>query len=171
MTDYPLMIWRLHPNSAYLWVGPQDNYAGLIEWRDPNTTKPTQAECDAEWLVYLAEVAAQEQAAQERANIENAAIANYEALIDWIKTGTAADAETFINGQIWNGSTQAQVEAYIDATIVNITTANVTQINAQLANIRTVFKAAAGAIIAMRGLFILTAKLVIYIRDLVIRFR
>jgi len=95
----------------------------------------------------------------------------YPALPDWARTGTAAQAETYINGQIFNGQTIAQVNAYIDATITNITTANVAQINARLDAIRTVLKVAATAIINMRGLFVLTAKLLIYIRDLTIRFR
>ncbi|MBK9751863.1 MAG: hypothetical protein IPO91_34565 [Chloroflexi bacterium] len=30
----------------------------LARWRDPNTTKPTQAECDAEWAIYQQEEAA-----------------------------------------------------------------------------------------------------------------
>lgn len=95
----------------------------------------------------------------------------YPALPVWAQTGTAADAETFINAQIFNGQTVAQATTYINSTIVNVTTANVAQINAQLGNIRTVFIVAATAIINMRGLFILTAKLLIYIRDLTIRFR
>jgi len=95
----------------------------------------------------------------------------YPLLPTWTKTGTAAQAETYITAQIFNGQTQAQVDAYIDATIKPITTANVAQINAQLLNIRIVLKAASAAIITMRGLFIITAKLLIYIRDLVIRFR
>jgi hypothetical protein len=106
---------------------------------------------------------------QEQAAIE--AMSGYATLPDWARTATANDAATYINGQIFNGMTQAQVNTYIDNTIVNVTTANVAQINAQLANIRTVFKAAASAIIAMRDLFILCSKLAFYIRDLVIRFR
>lgn len=92
--------------------------------------------------------------------------ANYGDLPDWVRTGTAAQAETYITAQILNGYTIAQAEAYVDATIKNITTANVSQINAQLANVRTVFKAVADALIVMRGLFIVTAKLLIYVRDL-----
>jgi len=99
------------------------------------------------------------------------ATSEYSLLPAWAKNGTAVQAETYINGQIFGGQTQAQVDAYIDATIKNITTANVAQINAQLLNIRTVLKAASAAIITMRSLFIITAKLLIYIRDLVIRFR
>jgi hypothetical protein len=67
--------------------------------------------------------------------------------------------------------TQIEAEDWIDANITNITTANVAQINLKLAAIRQGLKLAAGAIITMRELFILTAKLLIYIRDLVIRFR
>jgi hypothetical protein len=68
----------------------------------------------------------------------------------------------------------AWVDAGIDANIANIaniTTANITQINARLAGIRQALKLAAGAILTMRDLFILAAKLLIYMRDLVIRFR
>jgi hypothetical protein len=94
-----------------------------------------------------------------------AAITDYGNLTAWAKTGTAVAAETYINGQIWNGQTQAQVDAWIDANITGATVAALrTQVIAAL-------KVTAGAIINMRGLFILTAKLLIYIRDLVIRFR
>lgn len=106
---------------------------------------------------------------QEQA--EKNALGDYANLATWAKTGTAAEAETFINNQVWNGQTVAQVEAWIDTNITNITTANVAQINARLLSIRQALKLAAGAIINMRGLFVLTAKLLIYIRDLVIRFR
>lgn len=95
----------------------------------------------------------------------------YPLLPNWAKTGTADQVETYLTEQIFNGQTQAQVEAWIDANIMDITTANVSQINIRLATIRQGLKLAAGAIITMRGLFILTAKLLIYIRDLVIRFR
>ncbi len=57
MTDYPLVVWRLRPHSEYLTTG-EPGYAAIGEWRDPNTVKPTQAECDAEWIVYQAEQAA-----------------------------------------------------------------------------------------------------------------
>lgn len=95
----------------------------------------------------------------------------YPQLPEWVKSGTASQAEAYLIEQIFSGQTQAQVEEWIDANITNITNANVTQINIRLASIRQGMKLIAGAIIMMRGLFILTSKLLIYIRDLIIRFR
>lgn len=103
------------------------------------------------------------------------AITGYATLPDWARIATADDTEDYINGQIWNGADIATVNAYIDVQIGTVTGTSLatalTSINAQLAGVRVVLKAAAGAIIAMRGLFVLTAKLLIYIRDLVIRWR
>jgi len=169
--DYLGILHRLRPNSAYLWRDGGSTYADILEWRDPLTTKPTEVECNNEWQVILAERAAADSEQQIIIDAQNNAISDYGNLPTWAKTGTAAQAETYITAQIFAGQTQAQVDAYIDATIKNITTANVAQINAQLLNIRTVLKAASAAIITMRSLFIITAKLLIYIRDLVIRFR
>jgi len=128
----------------------------------------------SELLAYTIPIASQDISDSEWDNvvvIQKQAVMNYKMIQNWAKTGTAADAEIYINGQIFGGQTQTQVEAYIDAAIKNIQIANVAQINEQLGNIRAVFKAAAGAVITMRGLFILVAKLLIHIRDLVIRFR
>lgn len=169
--DFLGIIQRLRPNSAYLWRDGGSTYADILEWRDPLTTQPTEAECMAEWQIMLTERAAQVAANKLRSDTENEAVTNYSILPDWARTGTAAQAETYINGQIWGGQTQAQVEAYIDAQLTNITTANVSQINARLTNLRALLKLTAGAVITMRGLFIITAKLLIYVRDLVIRFR
>jgi hypothetical protein len=102
---------------------------------------------------------------------ERDSISGYQKLPDWARTANAQDAGSYINAQIWNGQTVEQVNAWIDANITDITTANVSQINARLANIRLALRLTASAVIAMRELFILTAKLLIYVRDLVIRFR
>ena len=106
---------------------------------------------------------------KEQAIVE--ADTGYTILPEWACIGTAIQAENYLTEQIFSGQTQAQVEIWIDANITNITTANVSQINARLAMIRQGLKLASGAIITMRGFFIITAKLLIYIRDLVIRFR
>ena len=93
------------------------------------------------------------------------AVTNYANLPTWAKTGTADEAETYITNQIFSGQTQAQVDAWIDANITGTTIAALrTQLIAAL-------KITAGSVITMRGFFILTSKLLIYIRDLVIRFR
>lgn len=104
-----------------------------------------------------------------------AAITGFAALPTWARTYTNGTAETYILNQIWNGADITTVEAYIDAQIGTVTGANLAaalaSVNAQLAGVRNVLKQAAGAIIAIRGLFILTSKLLVYIRDLVIRWR
>jgi hypothetical protein len=106
---------------------------------------------------------------------ESQAVADYATLPDWARTASADAAETYINGQIWGGADYATVSAYIDAQIPAVTGGSLTtalaSINTTLVGVRTVLKAAAGAILTMRGLFVLTSKLLIYIRDLVIRWR
>lgn len=92
-------------------------------------------------------------------------IINYGILPLWIKTGTVEQAETYINNQIFSGQTEEQVHAWIDSNVTGTTLATA------LANIRTALKITASAILSMRGLFILSVKLLIYIRDLIIRFR
>ncbi len=91
--------------------------------------------------------------------VQKDAVINYAVLPDWVRTGTAADAEAYITNQIWNGLTLAQIQSYIDTNVVD------------LASAKAALKQTATAVITLRGLFILTAKLLIYARDLVIRFR
>ena len=90
---------------------------------------------------------------------ENNAITKYSQLPEWAKTGTAEDAETYITSQILNGQTEAEISAWIDANVTS------------LAQAKVAMKQIAGALVTMRGLFILIAKLLLFIRDLVIRFR
>jgi len=96
---------------------------------------------------------------------EQSAVTGYATLPDWMKTLTAQEANDYINGEIWNGMTIEEIEAYIDA---NITGTTVAQLRNQLI---VALKQTAGAVIAMRGFFIVTIKLLIYLRDLIIRFR
>ena len=93
------------------------------------------------------------------------AVIEYATLPEWMKTLTAQEANDYINGEIWNGMTIEEIEAYIDA---NITGTTVAQLRNQLI---VALKQTAGAVIAMRGFFIVTMKLLIYLRDLIIRFR
>lgn len=53
--DYRLLLSRLRPTSEYHDTG-EAGYAGIGEWRDPATTKPTQDELDAEDVTYQAEL-------------------------------------------------------------------------------------------------------------------
>jgi len=167
MTDWRLVLGRLRPTSAYHWLGDgmNDSYASIGEWRDPETTKPTEQECLDEWEVYLAEKAAEDAEIALISETEQSAITGYATLPDWMKTLTAQEANDYINGEIWNGMTIEEIEAYIDA---NITGTTVAQLRGQLI---VALKQTAGAVIAMRGFFIVTMKLLIYLRDLIIRFR
>lgn len=97
--------------------------------------------------------------------------AGYAILPDWAKTSSAANADVYITNNIFNAQTKEQVDAWIDAQLTDMTIANLSQINARLAIIRTMFKFEAEATIIIRGLLIIIAKLLIYIRDLIIRFR
>ena len=158
--DFQGIIQRLRPNSSYLLKdGGGALYTDILEWRDPNTTKPTEAECLAEWDVMLAERATAQAESDLVTNTEADAVTRYSQLPTWAKTGTADEAETYIINQIFSGQTNAQVDVWIDANVTNIATA------------KTALKQVAGAIFKMRDLFILTSKLLIFIRDLVIRFR
>src|SRR3990172_3770213 len=59
MADIRLVLGRLRPSSEYHWKGgPFDDYSQIGEWRDLLTAKPTLAEIETEWNVYLTEKAA-----------------------------------------------------------------------------------------------------------------
>lgn len=101
---------------------------------------------------------------------QKAAIATWNGLSPTLQSGTVDQFTTYVDSQVFNGQTVAQVTATINSTVVNITTANVAQINAQLGNIRTMLIAAATAIIGLREVLKIVGKLVIIIRDATFRF-
>ena len=158
--DFQGIIQRLRPYAPYLLKdGGGALYSDILEWLDTETTKPTEAECLAEWDVMLAERAADQAERDLVANTENNAITKYSQLPEWAKTGTAEDAEIYINENILNGQSEAEINAWIDANVTNIASA------------KAALKQIASALVAMRTLFILVTKLLLFIRDLVIRFR
>ena len=154
MIDWGLILGRLRPASSYHWLGDgmNDTYASIGEWRDTNTTKPTEAECLAEWDVYLIEKAAQDVETALMVTTQTEAVSKYATLPDWARTMSAKDATDYVNGQIWQGMTTAQINAWIDS---NITGTTVAQLRAQTI---IALKQTAGAIIAMRDLFLLVSK-------------
>lgn len=97
-------------------------------------------------------------------------IGNFNNLPNWA-TWTATDAETNINNSIFAGQTATQVKANITSTLTDITTANVSQINARLAVIRTLLGNAVDAIIAIRGILAAMGKALVYLRNLIIKLR
>jgi hypothetical protein len=132
--------------------------AGLpATWAQVDTFNHVQAGfirplTDAEWTQFL-------QLTDTAGYNKNIAVTNYSTYPDWARTFTPTDAETYINGQIWGGYTIVQATSYINSTVTD------------LASAKTAMIQIATAIINMRGLFIITAKLLICIRDLVIRYR
>lgn len=109
-------------------------------------------------------------AVQNAPTAQAAALAAWNTLPPYLQSGTVDQFTAFVDNQVFNGQTIAQVTATINSTVVNITTANVAQINAQLGNIRTMLIAAATAIIGIREILKATGKLVIVIRDFTVRF-
>lgn len=102
---------------------------------------------------------------------ENLAFLGYDNLSAWVKAGTADQAETYLTTEIFDGLSQTEINTWIDDNITDVTVANLSQVNLRLASIRQGLKLLAGAIVSMRGFFVITTKLLIYIRDLVIRFK
>lgn len=107
----------------------------------------------------------------EQHQAEAEAKIGYPLLPDWARTATPQQASDYVTAQVWGGQTLAQATTKINTDLTDITTANVAQINVRLGAIRTLFILVAGAVIGLRDLMALEAKLIMYLRDLVIRFR
>ena len=160
MADIRLMLWRLRPSSQYHWGGGEpDDYSKIIAWRDPATIQPTEQEINDEWDVYLAEQAAIEEFEAEKTQAEIDAVAAYPGLPDWLKTWTADQAAQYVHENVLNGLDAAGVDAYVDA------------LPNTVAGMKTGLKQIGGALVAIRDILEIIAKLILYIRDLVIRFR
>ena len=89
----------------------------------------------------------------------------YPALPDWVRTATAADVSNYVTNNVWQGLDKTQANAWIDA---NVTGNNVAALRTSVV---AAFKLVAGAIIDLRDLMAIEAKLIIYLRDLILRFR
>ena len=164
MIDWQLILWRLRPTSEYHWKGDSSNgtYADIGEWRDPETTKPTEQECLDEWDVYLIEKAALD---AEEAQIEQSEIdgrTGWKDLGNW-STWTPQQAQDYVNAEILNGFDQAQIDVWIDA---NITGTTVTQLREQMI---VALKLLAGNLIALRNIDAIEAMVQLYTRDILIK--
>ena len=94
----------------------------------------------------------------ERQSIGDA-VTNYAVLPDWIKTWTADDASTYVHDNVLSGLDVAGVDAYVD------------NLPNTVAGMKTGLKQIGSALVAIRDILEIIAKLLMYIRDLVIRFR
>ena len=70
-------------------------------------------------------------------------------------TWTASEAASFVNNNILNGQSQAQIDAYIDANVNSLTEA------------RNVLKLLASSFISTRSILVGIAKAIIYIRNII----
>lgn len=158
--DIRLAISRIRPTSEYHWLGGDGtDYASIGEWRDAQTTKPTLEELQAAWDVYLAEQAAINAAAQVKATAETGAVTGYQTLPAFLKTMTADEAMTHIHSSVLSGKTEAQVNSDIDALANTV------------AGMKIGLKTIGASLVAIRDILELIVKLLLFIRDLVIRFR
>ena len=162
--DIILVIGRLRPTSAYHFTGKgdgEDGYEAIGKWRDPLTTKPTEAECLAEWEVVLQERAAQAVIDEEYRFIVAAAKQQKVELLslpNWA-TWTYLEAETEVSKLITNGITQAQAEAAIDS----IRTGNVNQ---AITDLKPILKNMVRAIYAVDTILKAMAKCIVFMRDI-----
>lgn len=100
-----LVLSRLRPGSGYHWLGATDTGYTLAqavgEWRDPNTTPPTEAQLIAEWDVYQQEVTAAA-AAKAAADTDKDAVkpAQIQAALDQIEADLTLLGSTPSNAQV-----------------------------------------------------------------------
>lgn len=142
--------------------GINDTYASIGEWRDPNTTKPTEQECLAEWEVYLVEKAAEDAEEQQVAENETTARTGWRDLGDWA-TWTPQEAELGVRNLIFDGANLADLETWVSS---SITGTNVTQLRTQLiAALMIIVR----EIVTVRTVLSIVAKVIMYIRDILIK--
>jgi hypothetical protein len=92
--------------------------------------------------------------------IENyrAAAGDFGSLPGWAEW-SAAEAAGYMHGQVLNGMSQAEVDAWVDANVTS------------LAGARAALKMVAGSLISVRGILENLGKAVVFLRDLVVALR
>ena len=161
--DFQGIITRLRPNSRYLLRdGGGALYTDILEWQDPETTQPTEQECLVEWGVMLAEWEAERLETESLATMEATARTGWKDLGNW-STWEPQQAQDYVNAEILNGMNQAQIDAWIDA---NITGSNAATLRAQVI---VALKLLAGNLITLRNIAGILAKVILYIRDILIK--
>jgi len=99
---------------------------------------------------------------EETVLAESNARTGWKDLGDW-STWTPQQAQDYVNAEILNGWDQAQIDSYIDA---NITGTNVTQLRTQTV---AALKLLSGNLITLRNIVGVIAKVILYIRDILIK--
>ena len=80
-------------------------------------------------------------------------------LPNWLKTWTAEQASSYVHGNVLSGLDSAGVDSYVN------------NLPNTVAGMKTGLKQIGGALVAIRDILEIITKLLMYIRDLVIRFR
>ena len=161
--DFQGIIHRLRPDSRYLLRdGGGALYADILEWQDPETTQPTEQECLDEWDVMLAEWEAARLETDALLEMESTARTGWKDLGNW-STWEAQQAQDYVNAEILNGMDQAQIDAWIDA---NITGTTIAQLRTQTV---AALKLLSGNLITLRNIVGVIAKVILYIRDILIK--
>jgi hypothetical protein len=99
--DIRLVLGRIRPGAAYHWRGDGqfgNDLSAIGDWRDPNTTPPTEAEILAEWEVVVAEV---QVAADDQVALDNARAANRQPLAVADYSGEAATMQQLAGKIAW----------------------------------------------------------------------
>lgn len=89
------------------------------------------------------------------------AVVGFNQLPDW-STWTYAEARDGVRSRIFNGWTQQQVDQWIDQTATNA---------AGIAGVRVALKQVGAAILAIRTILEAMAQAIVFLRDLVVKFR
>jgi len=115
-------------------------------------------------LEYDPDLTPGEEVTLNRIIVKSRASALFDAMPNWA-TWSGDEAEAYVHDSILLGQTQAQVDAWIDAQITDLTTANLAQINARMAAIRIALKTIAAGLITTRTVLSGLARAIMYLRD------
>ena len=103
--------------------------------------------------------AAADAAAVVKTSAETDAVIGFHTLPAFLKTMTADEVVTHIHGAVLSGKTEAQINADIDALANTV------------AGMKIGLKTIGASLIAIRDILELVAKLLLFIRDLVLKYR
>lgn len=102
----------------------------------------------------------------EKTQAETDAVTNYQVLPDWVKTISADDAAAYVHDNVLNSMDQTALDALIDNRFSGVTT-----FAAAAPLILDTFKDIGGQLIMFRDMMQIVIKLLMYIRDLIIKYR
>lgn len=124
---------------------------GTISFPDETPTERVQA-------VIVAHDPAGKSVNQKRAETEEDARTSYRDLAEWLREGTYEQAETFVSGRVTNGVTLEQAQ-------------NAIQNAANLADVKVILQSIVRSIYGVVDVLLVIVKLVIVIREFVVRIR